>query len=66
MAGGVHFVIGIVLVGIGLAMIWLGRARHGEPVPFMQNELVGMIYVLVCLALMVAGGGLIISAVLPE
>ena len=57
------FVLGIALAAVALAMIWFGRARNGEALPFLENHMVGMVYVLACMALLIAGVGVMIAVI---
>jgi len=57
------FALGIALAAVAVAMIWVGRARNGEALPFLQNHMVGMVYVLACMALLIAGVGVMIAVI---
>jgi hypothetical protein len=56
--------LGVVLLAIGVAMIVVGRARKGEPAPFLRHDFLAMIYLLACLLLVVAGSAIVIAQAL--
>jgi hypothetical protein len=51
---------GIILLVVFVAMLWLGKARNGEPRRFMRVWIVGMAYTTTCLFSFVMGVVLLI------
>ena len=46
---------GIIMLGLGLAMLFYGKARNGIPRPFLQSYPVGMAYTMATMTLFVLG-----------
>jgi hypothetical protein len=56
--------LGIGLLTVGGAMVLFGRARDGEARPFLRQDFIAMIYLLVCLLFLVAGSAVLMAQIL--
>ncbi len=57
-----NITLGIVFLVAFVVLLWIGRARQGEPRKFMQVWIVGMAYTVACLLSLVLGVALLILA----
>jgi hypothetical protein len=51
----VDYLPGIVLFGLGLAMIFIGRAREGVPQPWLRSYPIGVLYTMTTMTSLVFG-----------
>jgi hypothetical protein len=56
-----NLTIGVVVLALGVAMVWLGMPKKGVSPAFMRNGFMEMIYPLGCLLVFVAGVAGILS-----
>jgi hypothetical protein len=53
---------GIGLIGVAVAMIWLGRPADGVSLPWFKKAwIIGQLYVMLALVLFVMGGAAVIA-----
>ena len=52
---------GIAAFALAIAMTWVARARNGQTVPYLRNELIGQFYGMSILSLASAGLVLMVS-----
>ncbi len=55
--------VGVALLAIGLILVAIARPRQGKTRPFVRGAFVELMYPVLCLAILVIGAAMVISAV---
>jgi hypothetical protein len=50
-----NFTGGIILLAVGIAMLFFGRARGGEPLPIFRVWIVGQLYIMTTMTIGIFG-----------